>query len=240
MDVLAFTDGSSRGNPGPGGWGTIVSRGGVVTELCGAERHTTNNRMEIQAAVEALARTEPRDQVTIVTDSSYLANGAAKWVDGWARKGWKTATGGEVKNVDLWQRIVELSEGRKVTWRVVPGHAGHDANERCDQLATAAADGADVPLYAGPAERYPIPLRAPAAPTEGPRRLGAARDAGTGSSRASGAAYSYVSLVDGEVVRHRTWNECHDRVKGVANAKYRKTRSADDEAAILRGWKEGA
>ena len=234
MDALAFTDGSSRGNPGPGGWGAIVLRNGRVTELCGAERRTTNNRMELQAAIEALARTEHPDSATIVTDSSYVANRASTRLDGWAANDWKTKTKQEGKNVDLWERILVLSEGRVVRWRVVAGHAGHSANERCDQLATAAADGIPATLFSGPAERYPFPLRSPKIETPGPRRLGAV---GSGaSSRSTGKAYSYLSLVDGVAQRHQSWAECHDRVKGVANARFRKARSADEEDSILAGW----
>lgn len=233
MEAIAFSDGSSRGNPGPGGWGSIVRRGGRVRELTGVERGTTNNRMELTAAAEAIAATEPRDRVTVVTDSAYVANGASKWLSGWERKGWKTATGDPVKNEDLWRRISSLAATREVTWRIVPGHAGVPGNERCDQMATASADGLRVDLYDGPADRYPIKLELPGR-GEVLKRLGAEKGAPAPSS--GGRAHSYLSLVDGVAARHRTWGECEARVRGVQNARFRKTRSAEEEMDILQSW----
>jgi ribonuclease HI len=223
--ALIFTDGSSRGNPGPGGWGFIFSSGGRVREGAGREARTTNNRMEIQAAAEALALVPAGGVATVITDSSYLANGASKWLVGWRRKGWKTAAGDDVKNADLWQRMAELLESRKVSWRLVLGHAGVAANHRCDELATQAADGLSPDLYDGPAAGYRVSLEAPAPGTQ-------TRSGGADGKR----AYSYLSMVDGEIRRHNSWPDCNARVRGVQGARFRKTFSPDDEASLAASW----
>lgn len=227
--AIIFTDGSSRGNPGPGGWGFVLAYQGRVREGAGREARTTNNRMEILAAVEALAALPEGSVATVITDSSYLANGASKWLVGWRRKGWKTATGGDVKNADLWERMNELLEGRKVSWRLVLGHAGVPANHRCDELATGAADGSALDLYDGPAAGYRISLEAPAPGTQ--TRSGSGAD-----SDKQGRAYSYLSMVDGEIRRHNTWPDCNARVRGAAGARFRKTFSPEDEAALVSSW----
>lgn len=223
--ALIFTDGSSRGNPGPGGWGFVLSSNGRVREGAGREPKTTNNRMEIRAAAEALSALPPGVAATVVTDSSYLANGASKWLHGWRRKGWKTATGDDVKNADLWQKMAELLEGRRVSWRLVLGHAGVPANHRCDELATQAADGEPPSLYDGPAADYRISLEAPAPGSQ-------TRSGGADGKR----AYSYLSMVDGEIRRHLNWPDCNARVRGMSGARYRKTFSPDDEAAFVASW----
>jgi ribonuclease HI len=224
-EALIFTDGSSRGNPGPGGWGFVLSSGGRVREGAGREAKTTNNRMEILAAAEALAVLPAGAAATVITDSSYLANGASKWLVGWKRKGWKTMTGEPVKNSDLWSRMAELLESRKVSWRLVLGHAGVPANHRCDELATQAADGLAPALYDGPAAGYQISLDAPAPGTQ-------TRSGGADGKR----AYSYLSMVDGEIRRHSNWPDCNIRVRGAAGARFRKTFSPEDEAALVASW----
>ena len=133
--VVIFTDGACSGNPGPGGWGAILSFGEHRKELCGGEPMTTNNRMELMAAIEALtALTRPCD-VELYTDSAYLRGGITSWLAGWKRNGWKTADRKPVKNVELWQRLEQAASPHKVTWHWVKGHAGHPMNERADELA---------------------------------------------------------------------------------------------------------
>lgn len=145
--VDIFTDGSSRGNPGPGGYGVVLrcenARGQVVErELSGGFRRTTNNRMEIMAAIAGLEALKYPCEVTLYSDSQYLINAFNKhWVDSWMAKGWKNAKKEPVKNEDLWKRLLAAKEGHKVGFVWVRGHAGHAENERCDKLATAAADG---------------------------------------------------------------------------------------------------
>lgn len=139
-DLFAYTDGACSGNPGPGGWGVLmVAREGgkVVKErtLSGGEAHTTNNRMELMAAISALEALTKATDLTIITDSVYVKNGITEWMVGWKRKGWRTAAGPPVKNVDLWQRLDAAQAEHKVVWRWIKGHAGHAENERADELA---------------------------------------------------------------------------------------------------------
>lgn len=144
-DLFAYTDGACSGNPGPGGWGVLMqARDGaaVIKEktLQGGEAHTTNNRMELMAAIAALeALTKPSD-LTIVTDSAYVKNGVTEWIFAWKRKNWRTAGGSAVKNVDLWQRLDAAQTTHRVTWKWIKGHACHAENERADALARAGMD----------------------------------------------------------------------------------------------------
>jgi ribonuclease HI len=133
--VVIYTDGACSGNPGPGGWGAILSFAGKEKELKGGELHTTNNRMELMAAIAALeALTKPCD-VDLHTDSQYVRNGISSWINGWKKNGWKTADKKPVKNVDLWQKLDAALKQHTVRWHWVKGHAGHPMNERADQLA---------------------------------------------------------------------------------------------------------
>ena len=135
--VDIFTDGACRGNPGPGGWGVLLKSGGHEKEMWGGEADTTNNRMELLAAISALeALSRPAD-ITIVTDSAYVKNGVTEWIHAWKRKGWRTAGGPPVKNVELWQRLDAAQARHRVTWRWIKGRAGHAENERADELARA-------------------------------------------------------------------------------------------------------
>jgi len=139
-DLFAYTDGACSGNPGPGGWGTLlIARVGdtVVKErtLNGGEAETTNNRMELLAAINALETLAKPSTLTIVTDSSYVKDGITSWIHGWKARGWKTAAKKPVKNEDLWKRLDEATQRHTVTWEWVKGHAGHPENERADELA---------------------------------------------------------------------------------------------------------
>ena len=133
--VTVFTDGACSGNPGPGGWGAILKFGDVEKEMKGGEPHTTNNRMELMAAISALEALKFPCVVDLHTDSKYLQDGISKWIHGWKRNGWRTADKKPVKNVDLWQRLNEALKHHQVHWHWVKGHAGHSMNERADQLA---------------------------------------------------------------------------------------------------------
>ena len=141
-ELYAYTDGACSGNPGPGGWGVLmraVDQGSVVKEreLSGGEAMTTNNRMELMAAISALETLARPTEIIIVTDSAYVKNGITEWVAAWKRKNWRTAAGPAVKNVDLWQRLDAAQARHSVTWRWIKGHAGHAENERADALARA-------------------------------------------------------------------------------------------------------
>ncbi len=133
--VVIHTDGACSGNPGPGGWGAILQWGGHTRELRGGEAHTTNNRMELMAAIAALETLKRPCDVDLHTDSQYLRQGITGWIHGWKRNGWKTADRKPVKNADLWQRLDAVVDRHTVHWHWVRGHSGHDLNERADELA---------------------------------------------------------------------------------------------------------
>lgn len=133
--VEIFTDGACSGNPGPGGWGAILRYGDTMRELNGGEPVTTNNRMELLAAINALEALKRPSHVDLHTDSQYVKNGIMSWIHGWKRNGWKTADKKPVKNAELWQRLDDVADLHEVTWHWVKGHAGHPENERADELA---------------------------------------------------------------------------------------------------------
>lgn len=133
--VIVHTDGACSGNPGPGGWGVILDYNGTRKELCGGEANTTNNRMELMGAISALESLKRPCSVEMHVDSNYVKDGITKWIHGWKKNGWKTAEKKPVKNAELWQRL-DLALGKhKISWHWVKGHAGHDDNERADELA---------------------------------------------------------------------------------------------------------
>lgn len=133
--VETWTDGACSGNPGPGGWGVLLRFGEHEKELCGGESDTTNNRMELMAAIQALDSLKRACAVDLYTDSSYVKNGITQWMHNWKRKGWRTASNSPVKNADLWQQLDEVAKRHDVSWHWIKGHAGHDENERADELA---------------------------------------------------------------------------------------------------------
>ena len=138
--VEIFTDGACRGNPGRGGWGAVIRAGAREKEISGGEALTTNNRMELTAAIRALEALTRPCRVALYSDSQYLRDGITKWIHGWRRNGWKTADRKPVKNADLWQGLVEAAAPHQIEWHWVRGHSGHPENERADRLACAAAD----------------------------------------------------------------------------------------------------
>jgi ribonuclease HI len=135
--VVIYTDGACKGNPGPGGWGALLSQGNIEKEIFGGELGTTNNRMELSAVIQALSALKRPCKVTLYLDSEYVRKGITEWIHGWKARGWKTAAKAPVKNVDLWQRLdaVVASSGHTIDWRWVKGHAGDPGNERADGLA---------------------------------------------------------------------------------------------------------
>jgi len=133
--VEIYADGACKGNPGPGGWGVLLRAKGRERELHGGEPHTTNNRMELTAVIEALACLKRNCKVRLYTDSQYVQKGISQWIHDWKRRGWRTADKKPVKNADLWRRLEELANGHEVEWHWVKGHAGHPDNERADALA---------------------------------------------------------------------------------------------------------
>lgn len=225
MATIVFTDGAARGNPGPGGWGTVIVKEDQVIELGGREDHTTNNRMELLAAISAFEALPEEREITIYTDSAYLVSGITRWVIGWQKNNWRTSVKEEVLNKDLWERLITASSHKIIDWKLIKGHSGNPGNERCDVIATSFADNIPTVLYNGSKSRYGINLSAVS--------LDVVKKT---SSRAK--AYSYVSKVDGMVATHKTWEECKARVSGVSNAQYKKATSPSEEEEIVREFAE--
>lgn len=246
MNILVFTDGASKGNPGPGGWGAIiVTPDGHVTELGGGSALTTNNKMELMGAIEAFMRLQDvPGHVDIYTDSTYVIQGIREWIHGWRRRGWKTATGSDVLNRDLWEALSGLTMERGprgISWHYVRGHVGTPGNERVDEIADAFATRKLVSLYDGPLVGYGVPVHDLPDDTTLPERgaragRGLVSKDGPARSGSKGPAYSYLSLVDGVPMRHATWADCERRVNGRAGARFRKATSAADQETILRSW----
>lgn len=227
-----FADGASSGNPGPGGWGSIIATAdGQVMELGGGADQTTNNRMELMAVIRALdAVAGHPGPIRIYTDSVYVIRGITQWVWGWQKRGWKNAEGGEVANQDLWRQLVAVTrkfERSQLEWLFVKGHSGVPGNERVDEIAVAFSKGQYIPLYRGPLLKYDVAIHD--VPESG--ELPAMKE-----RVEKKAAYSYLSLIGGTPMRHANWGECERRVKGVSGAKFKKAMSAEEEAEILATW----
>lgn len=230
---MVFCDGACSGNPGKGGWGAIVATpDGHVRELGAGANPTTNNAMELSGALRALEHVGERPEaVDVYTDSVYVIRGITQWVWGWRQRGWKTAEGNDVANRELWQMLSGAVARRgkiaPVHWHFVRGHAGIPGNERCDEIAVAYTKGRRPDLYDGPLLKYGVAIHDVPDDTGLPEMK---------PKEEKKAAYSYVSVVDGQPRRHVTWKDCEAHVKGRSGAKFKKAASADDEAAILAGW----
>lgn len=223
--ITLYTDGACSGNPGPGGWACVLlSPKGYVIELGGAESQSTNNRMELKAAIEGLRWLFVRKElsstmVRLYTDSKYLIQGIESWVRSWKKNGWKTSEGNPVANQDLWEEMDQLREGFSLELHYVPGHEGVPGNERCDEIAVAFSKGEEPDLYQGKIEKYFVDLSPPII-----------------DKKASVLQPYYLSLVDGHLYRDKTWADCEKRVKGRKGAKYKKLKSAREEATLLKSW----
>jgi ribonuclease HI len=228
--IVIFCDGACSGNPGPGGWGAVVATpDGQVRELGGGAAGTTNNQMELTAAIEALASVAPLEgEAVVYTDSIYLIKGITQWIWNWRRNGWKAADGRtEVANRSFWEKLFSVSSprGKGIQWKYVPGHSGVAGNDRVDAIAVAFSKGQVPALYRGPLASYSVPLQVEEGATA-PQK----------SQAKKGSAFSYLSLVDKVPMRHASWGECEKRVKGKSGAKYKKAMSRAEEDAILREW----
>ena len=240
--ITIFTDGSSRGNPGPGGWGSVVVTDTEVAELGGYEATTTNNRMEIMAAIRGLEKASEGfgkipnvSEVTLYTDSMYLINGITKWVKGWQAKGWITMQKQPVVNRDLWEQLIAVTSGKKISWKQVGGHVGTVGNERCDEIATKFADGnaEGAALFVGSRADYSIKNILEISVDH---ELAAKKS--SSKERSNAKAYSYVSSVGGVIQTHATWAECEARVKGKSGTRFKKALSAADEQVIIVDFKK--
>lgn len=234
---MIWSDGASRSNPGPGGWGVvIVSQEKEVVEIGGGEKHTTNNKMELTGAISALSyvsKNIPLNEngIIIHTDSTYVINGITKWIYSWGKNNWQTSQKKEVLNRDLWEELLSLTVGKKIEWKYVPGHSGTPGNERCDEIATTFADGNIPPLYNGLLSNYSVPLFDLS-------YVSTVNKNKKNKSRSKAKAYSYLSMVAGEIMKHKTWEECEKRVKGRGGVKFKKALSAEEEEKIIKEWTE--
>lgn len=228
--ITLYTDGASRGNPGPGGWGAIVL-GAAVAELAGAKNPATNNQMELQAVIEGLSfvrDTSPEATVALHADSRYVLNGIESWLDGWVRKGWVTMAKKPVENRGQWEELLALRDhfGSRLELHKVDGHSGHLYNDRCDELAVQAALNKHPMLFTGTTHDYDMYLK------DNPPTSEKKSD----KSSSKGAAYSYVSIVDGVVHADKDWASCEKRVKGQKGAKYKKVFSKAEETDLIQDY----
>ena len=247
--IIVFSDGASKGNPGPGGFGVVIVLPevkanpnlfqGRVVELGGFDKYTTNNRMELAGVLRALTEVFKRKkEIVVYTDSKYVINGMTGWIYGWQKNNWKTKEKKDVLNKDLWEKLAELvglnSKNPKtnknlfgrVKWHYVGGHVGVAGNERCDEIASGLAMGEKVDLYHGPLSKYKINVL----------DFGHSEKKKEVKSNKNTKAYSYLSLVDGVLHKDKTWMECEKRVKGKKGVKYQKAVSEYHEQEIIRNW----
>src|SRR3990167_1236596 len=230
--ITIFTDGAAKGNPGLGGYGAVISYPDTVVEIGGFKQMTTNNEMELKAIVEALKVVAKSGvQVAIYTDSKYAVEGAKGWVFGWAKNGWQTKAKTDVANKELWQELLPLLGKVEIEWHKVPGHVGIIGNERADAIASGFAEKGDMPLYVGSRDKYELNISDTSYDEEKAQERSDAR------KRQNQKAYSYVSMVDGVVMIHRTWGECEARVKGKKATKFKKSLDANNEKEIISEFK---
>lgn len=236
-ELTIYTDGASRGNPGPGGWAAVLLNDDAVTELAGRVAGATNNQMELLAVQEALESKQARAHqgvVTVLSDSAYVVNGLNSWVYGWENNGWITSTKTNVENRDLWQPLLKLLReyGDRLAIQKVSGHSGELYNERCDELAVAAALGKNPKLFLGTLEKYEEFLEETGVTTKANSPKGERPK----KKKNDAPAYSYISLVNGKVHIDKTWAACEKRVKGAKGAKYKKVFSKTEETALVQDY----
>ncbi len=239
-DIIIYTDGSSRGNPGPGGWGAIVATNERVVELGKGDAHTTNNKMELMAAIEALSFVRNLGSaftIDVRADSRYVINGITKWVFGWQKNGWMNSKKEEVLNRALWEALALVvsdlqMSGCKISWSYAQAHVGIPGNERADEIATMCADKDNPKLFDGPREAYEVDLTS----TDPSGEIKKHQTSPAEKARKKMKAYSYLSLVNGKLYKDITWSECEKRVKGVSGVKFKKSTSAADEGVIIKAW----
>jgi len=230
--TLVFTDGASKGNPGPSGWGAIiVFSEGRVQELGGENFESTNNLMELTAAFRAVEALEGEtENIKIYTDSSYVVKGVTEWIQSWIINDWVTAGKKPVLHREMWEELLWKSEELNIEWVLIPGHSHVKGNERADEIATNFAEGNYPDLYEGPLSEYPIDIQNISINTNVEKERKNAR------KRSRAKAFSYPTLVDGEVKIYSNWDDAKKRVEGATGAKYKKALSKKEEKDILKEW----
>lgn len=241
-EIVIYTDGSSLGNPGPGGWGSVLLFPDTkIIETGGVEKDSTNNRMEMTAAIEALKKIEKlkpeAKTIKIHTDSSYLLNGITMWIYAWVKNNWQTKIKEDVLNKDLWEILYKIENNLKhkyeVEWIKVAGHAGILLNERCDEIATGFSSGKRPLLFTGSLKDYEK-LFGSIRPVQGASPK--VKEKQKKVNKKGKVAYAYVSLVAGKIHSDKTWAECEKRVKGKSGAKYKKVFSKEEEQELIALW----
>jgi ribonuclease HI len=234
-NILIYTDGASRGNPGPGGWGAVVLAGGYAMELGGSSKHATNNQMELEGALQMLSDSgakSSKDPITLYSDSAYVVNGLNSWIYGWEKKGWVTMQKTKVENKETWIKLLELMNfyGKRLSIKKVSGHSGELYNERCDEIAVASALGKKIELFKGTTLDYDEFLK----------KIGTKAKEGKKKKNENKGkiAYSYVSSVGGKVYMDSNWADCEKRVKGKKGAKYKKVFSKEEETNLVNLYKK--
>ena len=229
--ITIFTDGASKGNPGPGGWGAVISIGEEVIELGGMDKKTTNNEMELVAllrSLEYLDGYEPK--VHVYVDSKYVLNGVTKWLSKWKTNDWKTTAKKPVLHKNIWEKLDVVLGKYSPTLEYIPGHAGIHGNERADGIAQRFAEGKKVHLFSGKREDYPVDLS-----DLDKKHSGASAK----KKRSRAKAHSYVSCVGGVVRTHSTWEDCEKYVKGAQGARFKKALSQTEETKLIEEYTRG-
>lgn len=231
-DALLYTDGACSGNPGPGGWGSVLYnyKTKKIFELGGAESGTTNNRMEMLAIIEGLklAHVQKISSILVLTDSTYVIRGFTQWRHGWKKRGWTNSEGQPVLNQDLWKNLEEAAKQLKIEWRYVRGHQGTPGNERVDEIAVAYSKKQHIELeYAlSPAHYHFDILNVPAGEPIPEMK----------SKKTESRQSFYVSLVNGVLTRHTDWGSCERTVKGQSKAQFKKVSSEQEYQEIIKKW----
>ncbi len=232
-EITVYTDGASRGNPGPGGWAAVILAGEQVMEIAGNEKRATNNQMELVAVLNVLSdkgALSAKEPLTVYSDSAYVVNGLNSWVYGWAKNNWITSTKTKVENREIWESLLALLKryGDRSAIKKISGHSGELYNERCDELAVAAALGKKQKFFSGSLKEYELFLNESG--------ITAKKVSPKKKKSETGPAYSYVSLVNGKVHVDKTWGVCEKRVKGAKGAKFKKVFSKAEETALVQDY----
>jgi len=240
-EIIIHTDGAAKGNPGKGGWGSIIMvENTKVVELGGAADLATNNQMELRAMIEGLKyvvqKIKPKNtEINIYSDSNYLLNGITSWIENWRANGWQTKAKQDVLNRDYWEELSEykekLSAGNTLSFNKVKGHNGDPLNERCDDIASGFGLREKVDLFSGVLEEYKKVFSLPKNVEHT-----VAKKVTSKKSSSSKQAYSYVSIVANKVYADKTWAECEKHVKGKSGAKYKKVFSKEEEQDLIALW----
>ncbi len=228
-EVIIFTDGACSKNPGPGGWAYLIYfvEKDLLFEAGGHEPASTNNKMEIEAAIQALdflTQKEGAFRVRIQADSKYLIDGITQWIKGWKAKNWIKSDGAAVQNQEHWKRLEEkvsaISKNSQIEWSYVPAHSGIGCNERVDEVAVAFSKGNPIAFFSGSAQAVGLDPVGDCAP----------------SAKAKKISPQYLSFIEGKLETHTTWAECENRVRGKANAKFKKVVTEAERTAVLSKW----